>query len=82
MKHFKFEIMLLVGYLLLATRLVIFWQNSGLHSIDIPVDFFPVHSTSTLAAANQMNLCFKIPYLFTISFLNKTNPFKEFHGSI
>ena len=30
-----------------------FWQHSGLHPIDIPVDFFPVYATATLITANQ-----------------------------
>ena len=80
MSHFKFDIILMVGCLLLATRLVNFWQ-SCLHQIDIPVAFFPVHLTSTLIMANQMNLCFNIPHLCTVSIGNKTTPFKDFHGS-
>ena len=73
--------MLMIGCLLLATRLVNFWQHSGLHSIDIPVDLFPVYSTSTLITANQMNLCSKIPHFCTISILNRSTRFKDFHGS-
>ena len=79
--HFKFDMMLMIGCLLLATRLVNFWQHSGLHSIDIPVDLFPVYSTSTLITANQMNLCSKIPHFCTISILNRSTRFKDFHGS-
>ena len=74
--HFKFDMMLMIGCLLLETRLVNFWQHSGLHSIDIPVDFFPVYSTSDLITANQMNLCSNIPHLCTISILNRSTRFK------
>ena len=70
-----------MGCLLLATRLVTFWQHSGLHPIDIPVDFFPVYSTSTLITANQMNLFSNIPHLCTFSTLNSATWFKDFHGS-
>ena len=42
-----------------------FWQDSGLHPIDIPV-FFPVYSTSPLIMVNQMDLCSNIPHLYTI----------------
>ena len=72
--------MLMVGCLLIATRLVNFWQH-GLHPVDIPVDFFPVYSTSTLITANQTNLCSNIPHLCTISILKRSNRFKDFHGS-
>ena len=73
--------MLLTECLLLATRPVAFWQHSGLHPIDIPVDFFPVYSTSTLITANQMNLCSNIPHLCTISILNRSTWFKDFRDS-
>ena len=81
MSHFKFDIMMMVGCLLFAARLVSFWQSSGVHPIDIHVDFFPVYSTSTLITANQMNLCSNIPHLCTVSILNKATRFKDFHGS-
>ena len=71
----------MLGCLLLATRLVTFWQHSGLQPIDIPVDFFPVYSTSTLITANQMNLCSNIPHLCTISILNRSTRFTYFHCS-
>ena len=73
--------MLMIVCLLLAARLVNFWQHTGLHPIVIPVDFFPVYSTSTLIRANQTNLCSNIPHLCTISILNRSTRFKEFHGS-
>ena len=73
--------MMTVGCLLIAARLVSFWLSSGLHPIDIHVDFFPVYLTSTLIMANQMNLCSNILHLCTISILNKTTQFKDFHGS-
>ena len=72
---------MMVGCLLFAARLVSFWQSSGVHPIDIHVDFFPVYSTSTLITANQMNLCSNIPHLCTVSILNKATRFKDFHGS-
>ena len=81
MSHFKFDIMMMVGCLLFAARLVSFWQSSGVHPIDIHVDFFPVSSTSTMIMANQMNLCSNIPHLCTVSILNKATWFKDFHGS-
>ena len=81
MSHLKFDMMLMIGCLLLAARLVNFWQHSGLHPIDIPVDFFPVYSTSTLIKASQTNLCSNIPHLCTISILNRSTRFKDFHGS-
>ena len=81
MSHFKFDMMLMMVCLLLAARLVNFLQHSGLHPIDIPVDFFPVYSTSTLITANQTNLCSNIPHLCTISILNRSTRFKDFHGS-
>ena len=80
MSHSQFDMMLMMGCLLLATRLVTFWQHSGLHPVDIPVDFFSVYSTSTLIMANQMNLCSNIPHLCTISILNRSTRFKDFHG--
>ena len=79
--HLKFDMMLIMGCLLLATRLVTFWQHSGLHPFDIPVDFFPVYSISTLVTANQMNLCSNIPHLCTISILKRSTLLKYFHGS-
>ena len=90
MSHFKFDMMLMMGCHLLAIRLVTFWQHSGLHPIDIPVDLFPVYSTSTLIMANQMNLCSNqwpighcsnIPHICTISILNRSTRFRDFHGS-
>ena len=39
----QLDMMLMIGCLLLAARLVNFWQHSCLHPIDIPVDFFPVY---------------------------------------
>ena len=81
MSHFKFDIMMMVGCLLFAARLVSFWQSSSEPPIDIHVDFFPVYSTSTLITANQMNLCSNIPHLCTVSILNKATRFKDFHGS-
>ena len=73
--------MLMVGCLLIAKRLVNVWQHSGLHLIYIPVDLFPVYSTSTLITANQMNLCSNIPHLCAISILNRSTRFKDFHCS-
>ena len=81
MSHFKFDMMLMVGCLLIATRLVNFWQHSGLHPVDISVDFFPVYSTSTLITSNQTNLCSNIPHTCTISILKRSTRFKDFHGS-
>ena len=79
--HFKFDMMLMIGCLQLATRPVNFWQHRCLHSIEIPVVFFLVYSTSTLIMANQMNLCSNIPHFCTISILNRSTRFKDFHGS-
>ena len=81
MSNFRFDMMLMIVYLFLAARLVNFWQHTCLHPIVIPVDFFPVYSTSTLIRANQTNLCSNIPHLCTISILNRSTRFKEFHGS-
>ena len=72
---------MMIGCLLFAARLVSFWQSSGVHPIDIHVDFFTVYSTSPLITANQMNLCSNIPHLCTVSILNKATRFKDFHGS-
>ena len=40
--------MMMVGCLLIATRLVNFWQHSGLHPIDIPVVTVPFLTASLL----------------------------------
>ena len=77
MSHLKFDIILMMRCLLLATRLVIFGQDSGLHPIDIPL-FFPVYSTSPLIMVNQMDLCSNISHLYTVSTLNKRTMVKRF----
>ena len=74
--------MMMVGCLLFEAGLVSFWQSSGLHTIDIYVDFFPVCSTLTLITANQMNPCSNIPHLCTVSILNKATRFKNFMAPI
>ena len=40
-----------------------------------------MYSTSTLITANQTNLCSNIPHLCSISILNRSTRFKDFHGS-
>ena len=57
----KFDMMLMIGCLLLATRLVNFWQHSGLHPIDIPVDFITVYSILNLDHGKSKKSLFKHP---------------------
>ena len=80
MRHPLLDILISIGGLLLAIRLTHFWdrQDNGIGRI--PVDFFPVYSTTDLRTANDQQLMLQVPHFCTVSILRQSLRFKDHHS--
>ena len=71
MKHFLFDILFSAGCMLLAVRLVKFFEAQDSDLGNIPVNFFSVYSNLQLRTANDTQLITQIPHICSISILRK-----------
>ena len=80
MRHPLLDTLISIGGLLLAIRLTHFWdrQDNGIGRI--PVDFFPVYSTTDLRTANDQQLMLQVPHFCTVSILRQSLRFKDHHS--